>query len=150
MAVLPRERGASLVEFGLMLPFLTLLLMGVIDMGRAFYWSIEVTEAAHTGALYGTQNISDRTGMQNAALADAHDVPGMTATASYGCECSGTANASVCPASLSNSCSNPTCTYNVVNLVQVCTKATYTPLFPWTGIPSSITMTGAAALRAGE
>ena len=153
-ALLSRQRGASLVEFGLLLPFLTLLLLGVIDFGRAYYLSIEVNSAASTGALYGTQNSTDTTGMQNAALGDAHDVSGMTATASYGCECSGTVNASVCPASLSNSCSNPSCTSssspNMVNLVQVCTKVTYTPLFSWPGIPSPITLNGSATLRTGQ
>jgi hypothetical protein len=38
---------------------------------------------------------------------------------------------------------------NLVTLVRVCTKATFTPLFPWTGIPSTITMQGSSTLRSG-
>jgi Flp pilus assembly protein TadG len=139
-----RERGASLVEFALMLPFLTLLLLGVIDFGRAYYVNVEVSNAAYTGALYGTQNHSDTTGMQNAATGDAPDVAGITATATYGCECSDGSNAMP-------SCSTqPTCSVNVVNYVQVTTSATYKPMFPWPGIPSSLSLQGSAKLRAGQ
>jgi Flp pilus assembly protein TadG len=139
-----RERGASLVEFGLMLPFLGLLLLGVIDFGRAYYMEVEVSNAAYTGALYGTQSHTDITGMQNAASGDAADISSMTATATYGCECSDGSNAVA-------SCSSPpTCAVNVVNYVQVTTSATYKPMFPWPGIPSSISLHGSAKLRAGQ
>jgi Flp pilus assembly protein TadG len=139
-----RERGASLVEFALMLPFLALLLLGLIDFGRAYYVNVEVSSAAYTGALYGTQNSSDTTGMQNAAAGDAPDVSGMTATATYGCECSdGTNPVATCS-------SQPSCTTNVVGYVQVTTAATYKPLFPWPGIPASLALQGFARLRASQ
>jgi len=137
-------KGASLVEFGLLLPLLCLLLIGVIDFGRAYYLDIEVSNAAHAGALYGTQNSTDITGMQNAATGDAQDVTGMTATATYGCECSdGSSVTPLCS-------SQPTCGVNAVNYVQVTTSATYHPLFPWPGIPSSVSLQGSAKLRAGQ
>lgn len=139
-----QERGASLVELGLMLPFLALLLLGVIDFGRAYYVNVEVSNAAYTGALYGTQNSTDTTGMQNAALADAPDVTGMVATASYGCECSDGTNPVLSCAS------QPSCGVNVVNYVQVTTSITYKPIFPWPGIPSSFALQGSAKLRAGQ
>ena len=138
------NRGASLVEFAVMLPFLTLLLVGLIDFGRAYYVNVEVTNAAYTGALYGTQNYSDVTGMQNAASADAPDVTGMTAIASYGCECSDGTNP------VAGCSSQPACSTNVVNYVQVTTTATYKPLFPWPGVPGSLAMQGLARLRAGQ
>jgi len=140
------ERGASLVELALVLPFLALLLLGVIDFGRAYYLSIEVNNAAYTGARYGTENNTDTTGMQNAAVGDAHDVSGMTATATYGCECSDGSNAaSPCPAT-PPACSGST---TLVNYVQVKTSYTYKPLFPWPGVPSSMVLQGLSRLRAG-
>jgi Flp pilus assembly protein TadG len=144
IALLSQERGASLLELALALPLLSLLLLGVIDFGRAYYFNIEVSGAAHTGALYGTHNPTDTTGMQNAALGDAPDVPGVTATATYGCECSdGSNGVPLCA-------TQPSCGINVVNYVQVTTTATYKTLFPWPGIPSSIVLTGTAQLRAGQ
>jgi len=138
------EQAASLVELGLMLPFLALLLLGIIDFGRAYYVAVEGSNAACTGALYGTQNSTDITGMQNAATGDAPDVSGMTAAATIGCECSdGTSSVAGCS-------TPPTCGVNVVNYVQVTTSYTYRPMFPWPGVPASIPIQGLAKLRAGQ
>jgi Flp pilus assembly protein TadG len=131
------------------LPLLIVLLLGVIDFGRAYYLSMEIKNAAYSGALFGVQNGTDTTGMQNAATAEAGDavnLSGWTATATYGCECSdgsGTASATCA--------TTPSCTTgaSVVNYVQVSTSATYKTLFPWPGIPSSITLNGLSRLRAG-
>lgn len=149
-AILLRERGASVVELALILPLLSFLLMAVIDLGRAYYMKIEVSNAAYTGALYGSQNSTNTTGMQDAATADAPDVSGIGATASYGCECSNVTDTTVCPASLSDSCAGPTCSVNAVNFVLVCTSATYKPIIPWPGLPATITLRGSAKMRAGQ
>lgn len=141
-----RQRGSSLAEFALMIPFLALMLLGIIDFGRACYLAIEVSTAASTGALYGTQNYTDTTGMQNAATGDAPDVSGMTAAATYGCECSDGSHVTV-SCSTQPSCGSGT---NVVNYVSVTTSATYTPIIRWPGIPSPIALSGAAKLRAGN
>jgi Flp pilus assembly protein TadG len=46
----PRDRGATAVEFALLLPVLLLLLFGVIDFGRALNAQITLTQAAREGA----------------------------------------------------------------------------------------------------
>lgn len=51
-----RQRGASTVEVALMLPFLLLLLVGVVDFAQLFRLAIEVSSAARAGAQYGYQN----------------------------------------------------------------------------------------------
>jgi len=143
-SALGAEGGTNLAEFALLLPLLCLLLLGVIDFGRAYYLNIEVSNAAYAGAMYGTQNYTDTTGMQSAALGDAQDVSGMTATATYGCECSdGSSVTPLCG-------SQPSCAVNYVDYVQVTTSVTYRPIFPWPGIPSSIALQGSARLRAGQ
>jgi Flp pilus assembly protein TadG len=145
-----RERGASLAEFALMIPFLGLLLFGVIDFGHAFYLGIEVNNAAYAGALYGVENRTDTTGMQNAATEDAPDVPGMTAVATQGCECSDGSNATA--GTCWTTASLPSCgsgTY-VVYYVSVTTTASYQPIIPWPSFPSTISLQGSAKLRAGQ
>jgi hypothetical protein len=142
------EAGSSLVELALLLPVLFLLLLGVVDFGRAYYLAIEVSQAAHTAALYGSQNPADTTGMQNAAVADAPDVPNFTTssvTATFGCECAdGSLPVPGCT-------TNPSCgTSNVVDYVQVNTSASYSALFPYPGIPSTLTLRGSARMRAGQ
>jgi len=140
------QSGTSLIELALVLPILFLLLAGAVDFGRAYYLAIEVAHAAHSGALYGSQNPGDTVGMQNAAAADAADVPSFgtsSVTATYGCECSDGSSAVVgCTAA-------PTCSTNVVSYVQVNTSATYNSMLPYPGVPSPLTLRGSARMRAG-
>ncbi len=44
------DRGASAVEFALVLPLLLLLLFGMVDFGRLLYTKVELTSAARDGA----------------------------------------------------------------------------------------------------
>ena len=46
-----REAGASLVEVALTLPILLMLVMGVVDFGRAFAARIAIQDASQEGAL---------------------------------------------------------------------------------------------------
>ncbi len=65
----PVGRGASAVEFALVLPLLMLLVMGALDWGYYFYCEEVVTNAAREGARAGSlQATSDA-----AAQADATD-----------------------------------------------------------------------------
>jgi Flp pilus assembly protein TadG len=49
-----RQRGATLVEFALVLPLLVLLLFGIIEFGRILSAQVIVTYAAENGARYAT------------------------------------------------------------------------------------------------
>lgn len=46
---LSSDRGASMVEFGLLLPILVLLLFGIIEFGRGYNAHITLTHAAREG-----------------------------------------------------------------------------------------------------
>jgi Flp pilus assembly protein TadG len=46
-------RGQSLVEFALLLPVLALLLVGALDLGRAFYSAVQLTNSVREGANFG-------------------------------------------------------------------------------------------------
>jgi Flp pilus assembly protein TadG len=48
------KRGQAIVETALLLPILMLLVMGSADLGRVFYYSIAVTNAAREAARQGT------------------------------------------------------------------------------------------------
>jgi Flp pilus assembly protein TadG len=123
-------------------------MFGVIDFGWGFYLAIEVSKAANTAALYGSQNPQDIAGMQSAAVADAPDVPNFTTssvTATYGCECS---DGSLPVASCATS---PSCgTMTVVEYVQINTSVSYSSMFPYPGIPTPITLHGSARMRAAH
>ncbi len=48
-----RRRGQSLVEMALVLPLITILMLGATDMGRAFYLNIEISGASRSGMRAG-------------------------------------------------------------------------------------------------
>jgi len=137
------EQGASLVELALVLPLFLLLTFGGIDLGRACYLVIEIAGAAHAAVTYGSQNPTDTAGMTTAAEDDAPDVPHLSVgTPTYGCECSDGTNYSA-------SCSStPSCpSNNEVYRVNVTVTGTYSPLFPWPGVPSSMSFSSSASMR---
>jgi Flp pilus assembly protein TadG len=50
----PNERGQSLIEFSLMMIFLVVLLMGVLDLARAYFTYLGLKDAAAEGAYFGS------------------------------------------------------------------------------------------------
>ena len=147
------DRGQSLLEFALMAPFLLLLLVGVVEIGRVIYYAVEVTNGATAGVQYGSQdaltakNIAQ---MQSRATLDA-GVTGMTATAVNGCTCDpGNGTSCTYPVVGQGSCTNEfSCPAGeqVVECVQVNTQANIEPLFHFPGLPTTYQASGKAVMR---
>ena len=57
------ERGQSLVELGVSLVILLYLLSGAAEFGVLFFQFVQLRDAAQEGALYGSMNPSDTTGI---------------------------------------------------------------------------------------
>jgi len=56
-----RRRGASALEFALVLPLLITIVLGCVDFGRFAYTYIAVSNAAREGAYYAARNGWDST-----------------------------------------------------------------------------------------
>ena len=56
-----RRRGQSLVEFAMIVPLITLLMLGSADLARAFYFDIQISGAS-------------RAGMRNGVITTANDI----------------------------------------------------------------------------
>ncbi|HEY0263076.1 MAG TPA: TadE/TadG family type IV pilus assembly protein [Granulicella sp.] len=138
--------GSNLIETALLSLVLMPMLVGAVDYGRAYYIAIELTAAAHAGAMYGSQNPTDTGGMETAAQMNATDVA-ITATAMSSCECYD-GSASACTAAF-DACPD---TGNPVRLVQVTASATYTPMLSlfldFIHLSSSIPLSAQAQMRA--
>jgi hypothetical protein len=52
---LRKRRGQALAEMAVMVPFLVIGMMGMLDLGRAFYYQISITNAVREGARYAVQ-----------------------------------------------------------------------------------------------
>lgn len=53
---LRNEDGAALVEFALVLPLLLVLLLGMVDVGKAYNYWIDQTHLSNTGARFAAVN----------------------------------------------------------------------------------------------
>ena len=51
-----KEKGQSLTEVALVLPVLLVILAGVLDLGRLYYVTVAITDAAAEGATYAAIN----------------------------------------------------------------------------------------------
>lgn len=58
-----RPRGNAAVEFAVALPFLALILAGIIDFGRGYSLRVSLTNAAMEGARYAASNPVDTSGI---------------------------------------------------------------------------------------
>jgi hypothetical protein len=62
------ERGIAAVELAMFLPLLLVLVMGIVDVGRAMYTLVAIQEAAQEGALYGAYKPDDSTAVEERAI----------------------------------------------------------------------------------
>ena len=134
-----------MVELVVIAPLLLLVLLGLVQAGGAGDFAIKVGNAARAGVQYGAQNhttAADAAGMQTAATNDA-GTPGVTAVATYFCQCEDLA-ASTC--GLAGSCST-----NHQNLyVKVVVSGTMATLFDYPLLPAglrTIRVTQTATMR---
>lgn len=74
MKPLKSERGQSLVELSISLVILLILLAGAVEFGMAFFQFVQLRDAAQEGALYGSINPDDNTGIM-ARIRDSSDSP---------------------------------------------------------------------------
>ncbi len=144
--IMGSEAGSSLIEVAVILLVLLALFSGAVDLGVALYYSNTLQKAADAGALYGSQNPTDTAGMIQAADQDAQDVPGINASAIYGCECSNgssqTPNCTVTP-----SCPSGT---SETYYVSVTARTTYKALIPWPGLQSSYNLGSTVTLPTAQ
>lgn len=140
------EEGSALIELGLSLGLFFSMLLGAAEFAKLSYAAIEVSNAAHAGAVYAATTVgasTDSTGITNAAAADAGNMGGSDAVSvvsvTTACACSD-------PTYTPSSCSdNSTCSSNnaaMITTVTVTTQATYKPLIRLPGGASSFTLQG--------
>ena len=141
-----REEGSALVELALSLPMLCIMLLGATEFARIAYAAIEVTNAAHSAAVYAASSqaaVADTTGITNAANVDSPNLTGGNAisisTPTTSCTCSDT---TYTPTSCTD---NTTCQNHhasMITAVTVQTSTTFSPAVTIPGFKPTITLTG--------
>src|SRR5260370_12442217 len=87
LARVAAERGGNvMLEFALALPILTLLLLGLLDLGRYGLQKSAMLQGAREGAQYGMIAYGDSANI-NTTAQNATGLTGVTATNTVFCEC---------------------------------------------------------------
>jgi Flp pilus assembly protein TadG len=138
------EDGASLVEFAIAAPAMIVLMAGTIVFGQWMYFGILASNAARAGTQYGSQNLTtaaNASGMQSAALQDAQNLSGLTATPH--CYYISGSTTTTCPSLPTTSTPPPGAIY----YVEVDTTGRYSPIVKYPGIPANVTVSGKSIMR---
>jgi Flp pilus assembly protein TadG len=131
-----------LIEFALASSLLFLVMFGVIDFSRIFATACSVQGAARAGTQYGMlspAHYNDLAGMQNAALDNAGNPAGMTATASQFCTCSIGGARQSCPVSCSSGSPE---TY-----IEMDVTMPYTTIASYPGVPAVTNLAASSIVR---
>jgi len=140
LGLIRQNAGQSLIETALALPVLISLLFGAAEYGRLCYVGIEITNAAHAGAVYGAQNrgtASDTAGITSSATSDAANLASVSVTPQV-----------LCAATYSDTPSSANCTGTpAIVYLQVNTQVTVASLFNSYGFGGSYTLQGQAIER---
>ena len=146
--------GQTLVEMAVVLPILLSLLLGAAEYGRLWYIGIEVTNAAHAGVEYGSQNrisAQDNTNIQNVALNEETDLIKQNVNTSGHAVTLTTSSITVqqlCANTYSATPSTcPTSSSSAVEYVQVDTQVRVASLFSSYGFGGTYLLRGSAIMR---
>jgi Flp pilus assembly protein TadG len=121
-----RRRGAAAAEMALIAPTLIFILVAGTDFSRLFYYYVTVTSCARNGALYGCQDTvhsTDTVGIQTAAQADARNLSSLP------------------------SVSSSTTTVGGNTYVSVTVNYSFTTIFAYPGIPSTVALSQTIKMR---
>lgn len=138
------EKGTAAMEFGLMVPFLLTLIMGVVELGFATYEGMQTYDAAEAGAIYAAKNGWSSSGVSS-AVTSATATTGVTATPApsqfWGCP---SESGVVTVASSSTKCSNG----NSPGLyVQVNASLNHSTILPYPSLSLPTTFTATSIVR---
>jgi Flp pilus assembly protein TadG len=135
------DKGQAIVETAILAPFLMIMLVSIIDIGRLEQYNTIVGHSARAAALYGAQNLTtavDNSGMTAAGQSDATNnlkpLTGLLVSPTTVCKCSDGSNAICTPPSVC-----PTNTH-MLTYVSVTSTYTFTTLFKYHVIPSTYTL----------
>ncbi|HXU17787.1 MAG TPA: TadE/TadG family type IV pilus assembly protein [Terriglobales bacterium] len=146
-AIFKCEAGQALAEACLCVPFFFLLLLGAVDLARAAYMEIEVTNAAKAAVQYGAQNsatATDTSSIANAAATDASGLSSLHTTVSIAGICS---DGSACTGT-GGMCRSTDCSSSHIETVLTVNVATtYHPVFSVMGINRDLRLQGQAVQK---
>jgi Flp pilus assembly protein TadG len=144
-ALFRNRRGATIVEFAVILPMLMTAVAGLCDFGLAAYASIQVQQAVQLGAQYALEKGWDQNGIATAVVQSGSALGGsIVATPAPTKTCGCPSSSGVTAAD----CTSGTCGVDTVyTYVTVSAQLTYNTILPWPGVPNSYTFSAQSMVR---
>lgn len=140
------DRGASIIELALVAPILASLLIGMVDMARAYSYKLKLEQSAQRAIekVQQYQTTTSTYGTLQAEAATAAGVPTANVTIDYWLECDG-----VRASNYSSVCSG---SQTYARWVTVAVQGTFTPMFkskyyPRANTDGTFTITGKTGMR---
>ena len=156
MRQLRGDGGDALLELAVLFGVLGVpLLLGTVQMGFLVYDSVEISNGANAGALYGMQDsahASSSSGITSAARAEAADFgTKLTVTPTTYYACTNAVGGTQYPtSSYSKTQAQTHCTGTgnvALEFIQVIASASVTPLIQCPGLPTSYTLTDTSVME---
>lgn len=141
---LHHQSGASAAEFVLILPIMTILLFGAVDVGGLAWTKIQVGAAARAGASYALTNGFNVAGINSAVT----NATGLTVTAGTPTQVFGCPNVTSGIVEVGNgSVACPDSGEMPGDYVTVGASADYSPIFGWPGLTDPVPLSAEAKVR---
>lgn len=137
------ESGSAAIEFGLSVPLLLIILMGVVELGYAMYEAMQVYDSVEAGALYAAKNGYDQNGIA-AAVANATGTQGITATPAPAQFCGCPNTAGIVETACSATCNDGN---SPGQYVRISAALAHQTILPYPGLPLPTTLTAQSVLR---
>ena len=101
------RKGVAALEFALAAPFLILMLLAIVDFGRAIDQSIRLETAARSGAQYALSFPEDLAGISSAVSAALTGQTGLhTPQVTMACECPGSGGTATADPGCTSTCTD--------------------------------------------
>lgn len=148
------ERGASVIELALALPFLGAIVVGMTDISRAYSMKLRLEQAAQRSIEKIAQqtagsNDYSAVGTEAAAAATAAGYSSSTVTLNYRLECNGTVAAQTTGGPITTACTGgqTAAKYVTVTIANAYTPMFATSYFPGANANGTVNVSGYAGLR---
>jgi Flp pilus assembly protein TadG len=137
------QSGTAAIEFGLSVPLLLIILMGVVELGYAMFEAMQVYNSVEAGALYAAKNGYDATGIA-AAVANATGTQGIAATPAPMQFCGCPDASGIVETACATTCNDgkPPGQY-----VRINAALTHKTILPYPGLPLPTTLTAQSVIR---
>jgi Flp pilus assembly protein TadG len=138
------QAGIAAIEFGLLAPFLVLLLVAATEIGSSIYQAMQAQNAAEAGAVYVSKHGFEVLGISNAVV-NATTAAGITATPAPSQFCGCPVVSGITEVACTVTCGDGSAPGQYV---RINARVTHTPLISLSSVIIPAAFTGQAIIRA--